>query len=87
MSSSSSCSKLSELPPGSVIGTSSVRRSAQIRSRLPNLRIADVRGNLNTRLRKLDEKGGRYSALILAAAGVTRMNWGNRISSVSYSLS
>ena len=71
---------LAELPPGSVIGTSSLRRAAQLRSAYPGLVFQDVRGNLNTRLRKLDDPQGPYSALILAVAGVARMGWAERIS-------
>ena len=75
-------STLGELPPSSVIGTSSVRRRAQLIGKFPHLTFADVRGNLNTRFKKLDE-GESYSALILAAAGVKRMGWKSRISQVS----
>ncbi|XP_042229281.1 porphobilinogen deaminase-like [Homarus americanus] len=70
---------LASLPKGSVIGTSSLRRSAQLKRRYPNLRFESVRGNLNTRLRKLDSADD-YAALILAAAGVVRMGWKDRIS-------
>ncbi|CAG8976073.1 hypothetical protein HYALB_00002351 [Hymenoscyphus albidus] len=70
---------LAELPDGAVVGTSSVRRSAQIKSNYPNLRFKDVRGNLGTRLGKLDAEDGEYSCLVLAAAGILRMDWGNRI--------
>jgi len=72
------CETLSSLPPGSVIGTSSLRRSAQLKRRFPALKITDIRGNLNTRLSKLD-KSDTYSAIILAAAGVIRMGWEHRI--------
>ena len=61
-------------------GTSSLRRAAQLKRHFPHLEIQDVRGNLNTRLRKLDEEGGTYAALVLAVAGVRRMNWESRIS-------
>jgi len=71
---------LAELAQGSVIGTSSLRRAAQLRSAFPGLVFQDVRGNLNTRLRKLDDPEGPYSALILAVAGVVRMGWAERIS-------
>ena len=74
----SSC--LAQLPPGSVVGTSSLRRAAQLRAAYPGLVFQDVRGNLNTRLRKLDDPAGPYSALILAVAGVVRMGWAERIS-------
>ena len=77
---------LDSLPSGANIGTSSVRRAAQLKAKYPNLEIVDVRGNLNTRLKKLDctdgEYGMEYSALILAAAGVKRMGWKDRISQV-----
>ena len=64
---------LSELKPGSVIGTSSLRRSAQILSRRPDLEIKWIRGNIDTRLEKL--KTEDYDAIILAAAGLSRMGW------------
>lgn len=70
---------LADLPDGSVVGTSSVRRSAQVKSHYPNLKFKDVRGNLGTRLSKLDAEDGEYSCLILAAAGLLRMDLGGRI--------
>ncbi|XP_057370318.1 porphobilinogen deaminase-like [Daphnia carinata] len=70
---------LATLPTGSVVGTSSLRRAAQLKRHFPHLVIQGIRGNLNTRLRKLDEEG-TYAALILATAGVKRMNWESRIS-------
>ncbi|KAF6026504.1 HMBS [Bugula neritina] len=73
---------LSELPEGSVIGTSSLRRVAQIKMAYPHLKFADVRGNLNTRLRKLDATNGIYDALILAEAGLDRMGWSERVGEV-----
>lgn len=72
---------LSELPEGSVVGTSSMRRTAQLRKLHPKLEIQDVRGNLNTRLRKLDEDC-LFDALILAAAGLERLGWSERITQV-----
>lgn len=72
---------LATLPEGSVIGTSSLRRTAQLRGSYPQLSVADVRGNLNTRLRKLDTSG-QYAALLLASAGLQRMGWKDRISKV-----
>ena len=57
-----------------------MRRAAQLKRHFPHLSIRDVRGNLNTRLRKLDEEDGSYAALILAVAGVKRMQWESRIS-------
>jgi len=70
---------LAELPEGSVVGTSSVRRSAQVKMKYPGLKFKDVRGNIGTRLSKLDAEDGEYSCLILAAAGIIRMDWGSRI--------
>jgi hydroxymethylbilane synthase len=68
---------LATLPEGSVIGTSSLRRLAQLRHHYPHLAFKDIRGNLNTRLRKLDE--GDYDGIILAVAGLIRMDMGDRI--------
>ena len=69
-----------ELPLGSVVGTSSLRRKAQLLAKRPDLEIRDLRGNVDTRLRKLDE--GLYDAIILAAAGLERLGHGDRISSL-----
>ena len=66
-----------DLRPGAVIGTSSLRREAQVRYARPDLRIAAVRGNVDTRLRKLEE--GDYDAIILAAAGLLRLQYSHRI--------
>ncbi len=68
---------LDALPDGAIVGTSSLRREAQIRARYPRLKIASLRGNVETRLRKLDEKN--YAAIILAAAGLKRLDLGHRI--------
>ncbi len=68
---------LAALPAGSVVGTSSLRRESQLRARFPHLDIQPLRGNVQTRLRKLDE--GQYAAIILAAAGLKRLGLGNRI--------
>ncbi|TVP65055.1 MAG: hydroxymethylbilane synthase [Leptolyngbya sp. LCM1.Bin17] len=68
---------LATLPEGAVIGTSSLRRLAQLRHHYPHLTFKDIRGNLNTRLRKLDEGG--YDGIILAVAGLQRMDMGDRI--------
>ncbi|GAA5975323.1 hypothetical protein JCM5350_006432 [Sporobolomyces pararoseus] len=70
---------LEEMPEGSVIGTSSVRRVAQLRRKFPGLKFADVRGNLGTRLKKLDDPDSNYTALILASAGLLRLSLGHRI--------
>lgn len=70
---------LAELPAGAVVGTSSVRRSAQIKRKYPHLKFKDVRGNVGTRLSKLDAEDGEYACLVLAAAGLIRMDLGNRI--------
>uniref|UniRef100_A0A8D0G9M0 Porphobilinogen deaminase n=1 Tax=Sphenodon punctatus TaxID=8508 RepID=A0A8D0G9M0_SPHPU len=72
---------LSSLPEKSVIGTSSLRRAAQLKRKFPQLEFRDIRGNLNTRLKKLDEKED-FSAIILAAAGLKRMGWESRIEQV-----
>lgn len=69
--------KLFEVPSGKFIGTSSLRRKAQILSLRPDFIVKDIRGNLDTRLRKLEE--GEFDGLILAAAGLIRMNLKNRI--------
>jgi len=68
---------LAELPPGSRVGTGSLRRRAQILHLRPDLHVASIRGNVDTRLRKLDE--GEYDAIVLAAAGLTRLGWASRI--------
>lgn len=68
---------LAELPPGAVVGTSSLRREAQLHALHPYLAVHPVRGNLDTRLKKLD--GGEFDALILAAAGLQRLGLGARI--------
>ena len=68
---------LENLPHGSVVGTSSLRRQSQLQARLPHLKIESLRGNVQTRLRKLDE--GQYAAIILAAAGLIRLGLGDRI--------
>ncbi len=71
---------LADLPQDAVVGTSSLRREAQLRERHPHLRIDTLRGNVNTRLRKLDE--GRYDGIILAAAGLIRLGFSSRIASL-----
>ncbi len=68
---------LRDLPEGAVVGTSSVRRAAQLKRRYPGLVFRDVRGNIDTRLKKCDEEG--YDAIILAAAGLLRLEFGARI--------
>lgn len=73
-------SSLEDLPSGSIVGTSSLRRQSQLQARLPHLKIESLRGNLQTRLRKLDE--GQYAAIILAAAGLIRLGLSARIRSV-----
>lgn len=71
---------LADLPEGAVVGTSSVRRMAQIKLQYPKLRFQDMRGNIDTRLRKLDAADSEYSVLILAAAGLHRTERHGRIS-------
>jgi hydroxymethylbilane synthase len=68
---------LEDLPEGSVVGTSSLRRECQLRARRPDLEVRFLRGNVNTRLRKLDE--GEYDAIILASAGLIRLGFADRI--------
>ena len=75
---SSGTDSLTDLPAGAVVGTSSLRRQAQLRHLRPDVAIRDVRGNVDTRLRKLD--AGEFDALILAAAGLRRLGFGGRIS-------
>lgn len=72
--------QLDTLPPGSVVGTSSLRRLAQLRHHFPHLEFKDIRGNLNTRLAKLD--AGEYDALILAVAGLHRLGMSDRIDQI-----
>ncbi|MGF1542125.1 MAG: hydroxymethylbilane synthase [Pleurocapsa sp.] len=69
--------KLETLPPGAVIGTSSLRRLAQLRHYYPHLEFKDIRGNVNTRLAKLD--AGEYDGIILAVAGLQRLAMSDRI--------
>ena len=71
---------LAALPAGSVVGTSSLRRESQLRARFPHLLIEPLRGNVQTRLRKLDE--GQYAAIILAAAGLKRLGLSARIRAI-----
>ena len=74
---SSTYSAIDELPNGAVVGTSSLRRQCQLRHHRPDLTIKDLRGNVNTRLQKLDN--GEYDAIILAAAGLIRLGMQDRI--------
>jgi hydroxymethylbilane synthase len=69
---------LADLPAGSVVGTSSLRRKSQLLALRPDMDVRDLRGNVDTRLRKLDE--GQYDAIILACAGLQRLGLGERIS-------
>ncbi|HTM47274.1 MAG TPA: hydroxymethylbilane synthase [Bryobacteraceae bacterium] len=69
--------RLVDLPTGAKVGTSSLRRSAQLRRLRPDLVVQPVRGNVDTRLRKLDEN--QYEAIVLASAGLTRLGWSDRI--------
>ncbi|MEJ2804659.1 hydroxymethylbilane synthase [Comamonadaceae bacterium PP-2] len=68
---------LAQLPAGAVVGTSSLRRAALLQAQRPDLVIQPLRGNLDTRLRKLDD--GQYDAIVLATAGLTRLDLGKRI--------
>ena len=74
---SNTIKSLAELPQGAVVGTSSLRRQCQIKALRPDLDIRDLRGNVNTRLKKLDN--GEYDAIILAAAGLIRLEMPERI--------
>ena len=73
--------KLLDLKPGATIATSSLRRKAQILSRFPEINIVDIRGNLNTRLRKLDESD-TIDGIILAKAGIERLNFSDKIDDI-----
>ncbi|MEP6996053.1 MAG: hydroxymethylbilane synthase [Betaproteobacteria bacterium] len=77
---SAQCRSLAELAPASVVGTSSLRREAQLRERYPQLTVSALRGNVNTRLDKLD--AGQYAAIILAAAGLRRLGLAQRIATL-----
>lgn len=68
---------IDDLPQGAVLGTCSLRRQAQVRERRPDLKILDLRGNVNSRLQKLDD--GQFDAIILAAAGLKRLGFDQRI--------
>jgi len=72
--------RLADLPQGAVVGTSSLRRMVLLRAMRPDLRIEPLRGNLDTRLRKLDE--GQYDAIVLAAAGLKRLGLEGRIRTI-----
>ncbi|HEY9846778.1 MAG TPA: hydroxymethylbilane synthase [Candidatus Caenarcaniphilales bacterium] len=72
--------QIDTLPAGAVVGTSSLRRLAQLRHHYPHLTFKDIRGNLNTRLQKLD--AGEYDAIVLAVAGLERLGMGDRIHQV-----
>ncbi|WP_322999742.1 hydroxymethylbilane synthase [Castellaniella sp.] len=77
---SNTADSLDDLPAGAVVGTSSLRREAQLRARYPELVVKPLRGNLDTRLSKLDR--GDYAAIVLAAAGLQRLGLGDRIRAV-----
>ena len=77
---SSRYASLDDMPPGAVVGTSSLRRESQIHAQYPFLSVTSLRGNLDTRLRKLDE--GQFDAIILAAAGLRRLGLESRIRAV-----
>ncbi len=70
---------IGDLPLGAVVGTSSLRRSAQLLFARPDLQIVPLRGNVDTRLRKLDAAEGGLEAILLACAGLARLGWGERI--------
>jgi hydroxymethylbilane synthase len=68
-------SRVEELPDGAVVGTSSLRRAAQILALRPDVQIKDIRGNVDTRLRKLDDPAFGYDAILLAQAGLNRLGY------------
>ncbi|KAJ5690287.1 Porphobilinogen deaminase [Penicillium macrosclerotiorum] len=70
---------LAEIPAGSVVGTSSIRRTAQLARKYPHLKVQDIRGNIGTRLAKLDAEDSPYTCAILAAAGLLRLELQDRI--------
>ena len=72
--------RLDDLPPGARVGTSSLRRAAQLHRLRPDLVVESVRGNLDTRVRKLEE--GQYDAVVLAAAGLKRLGWADKIAEI-----
>ncbi len=72
--------KLADLAAGARVGTSSLRRAAQLRALRSDLQIENIRGNVDTRLRKLDE--GQYDAILLASAGLRRLGWEDRIAEI-----
>jgi len=69
-----------EMPAGARIGSSSLRRKCQLMARFPELEVAEIRGNVDTRLRKMDE--GQFDAIVLAAAGLKRLGWADRITTL-----
>ena len=73
---------LNELPDGSVIGTSSTRRIAQLKLKYPQFQYKNIRGNMNTRWEKLNNRELGYDAMIAAVAGLHRLNWTERISEI-----
>ena len=74
---SSKYEKLKDMPEGAVVGTASLRRELMLRSKFPHLTVKPIRGNVGTRLKKLDE--GQYDALVMASAGLKRLGLGKRI--------
>ena len=72
--------KFADLPNGARLGTSSLRRQAQLRHLRPDLTVLELRGNVDTRLRKLEE--GQYDAIVLAKAGLDRLGWSDKITDV-----
>jgi len=71
--------EIGHLPSGAVVGTSSIRRTAQIALKHPHLRVQDLRGNVPTRLQKLDAEDSPFDAIVVAAAGLQRLDLGHRI--------
>lgn len=71
---------LNDLPQGARVGTSSLRRSCQLKNARPDLKLESIRGNIDSRIRKIETEG--FDAVVLAAAGLTRMGWEDRISAL-----
>jgi hydroxymethylbilane synthase len=78
----SGLTSLDDLKEGSTVGTSSLRRIAQLKSKYPHLKFENIRGNLNTRFAKLDDENCKFDAIILAIAGLTRLGFQDRITNV-----
>ncbi|KAH8663783.1 porphobilinogen deaminase [Ilyonectria robusta] len=79
MRSDSEFKSIDQLPPGSIVGSSSLRRKALVQRNWPHLKVVECRGNVDTRLNKLDAPGSQFSCILLATAGLLRLGLGHRI--------